>query len=99
AAVVIAAEAAGAVPNGMVAIEVAPDQHPQAGTGAPTGLLVELQGDVVGGDDIVAPDHPLVFHAEDLLEIDTAQGHKRGSGLSREVGELIEVGDEVLAQV
>jgi hypothetical protein len=25
--------------------------HPQAGTGAPAGLLVELQGDVVRGDE------------------------------------------------
>jgi hypothetical protein len=51
AAAVIAAEAAGAVPDGVVAIEVAPDQHPQAGTGAPAGLLFELQGDVVRGDE------------------------------------------------
>src|SRR5882724_656232 len=98
--VVVTAEAAGAVPDGMVAIEVAPDQHPQARTRATPRLLVELESDVVRRDDVVAPHHPLVFHAEDLLEIHAAEGHERRSGMSRRAGEFgIEVGEEMLAEV
>jgi hypothetical protein len=65
----------------MVAIEVAPDQHPQPRTGATPGLPVELEGDVVRGNDIVTAHHPLVFHAEDLLEIDAPEGYEREGGL------------------
>jgi hypothetical protein len=72
AAAVVPAETAGAVPDRMVPIEVATDEDPQAGTRTTPGLLVELEDDVVRGDDIVAAHHPLVFHAEDLLEIDVA---------------------------
>ena len=100
AAPVVAAEAAGAVPDGVVAIEVAPDQHPQARTRTTPGLLLQLQGDMVGGDDVVPPDDPFVFHAEDLLEVDAAEADEGGRGMRRRPPELgIELGDEVFAQI
>ena len=45
---VIAAEAATAIPDGVLAAEMAADQDPQPGTRAAAGLFGELQRHVVG---------------------------------------------------
>jgi len=61
----------------VMAVEVTTNEHPQASAGATAGLLRQLQRDTVGHNDIVTTDHGLSFDAEDLLEVDPAQRHKR----------------------
>src|SRR5437879_5109748 len=78
---VIAAEAATAIPDGALAVEMAADQDPQPGARSAAGLFGELQRHAVRGHDVVAPDHALVLDAKDLVEIDTAQRHKSGGGV------------------
>ena len=95
---VIAAEASGAVPDGMVAVEMAADEHPQARTGSAPRLLGELQEQLLGGDDIVAADDAFMLHAENLLEIHPPEPHEGGGAFGRGPTELgIERGDELLA--
>src|SRR5437867_12110665 len=85
---VITTEAAGAIPDGVLAAEMAADQDPQPGARAAAGLFGELQRHVVGSHDVVAPDQALVLDAKDLVEIDTAQRHKGGGGTGRRPAEL-----------
>src|SRR5258705_2014317 len=85
---VIAAEAAAAVPDRMLATEMAADQHAQPGARAAPRLFGELQRQPLGRHDIVAPDGAFFFDAEDLLEIDTPERHKRGGRVGRWAAEL-----------
>src|SRR2546430_7461912 len=85
---VITTEAAGAIPDGVLAAEMAADQDPQPGARAAAGLFGELQRHAVRGHDVVAPDGAFVLDAEDLVEIDAAQRHKGGGGIGRRPGEL-----------
>src|SRR2546430_11545865 len=78
---VITTEAAGAIPDGVLAAEMAADQDPQPGARSAAGLFGELQRHAVGGHDVVAPDGAFVLDAEDLVEIDAAQLHKSGRGV------------------
>src|SRR5207249_6350523 len=61
------------------AVEVPAHEDPQAGTGAPPGLLGDLQRHAVGRHDVIAADHAFVLHAEDLLEIHAPEGQDRKS--------------------
>src|SRR5205807_741677 len=79
---VIAGQAAGAIPDRMTAVEVAADEDVQAGAGATAGLFAELQGHAVGGDDVIATDDAFVLDAQDLLEIDAAEGHEGRAAVS-----------------
>src|SRR2546430_7200865 len=83
---VITTEAAAAIPDGALAVEMAADQDPQPGARAAAGLFGELQRHAVRGHDVVAPDHALVLDAKDLVEIDAPQRHKGGGGLGRRPG-------------
>lgn len=95
-----AAEATGAVPHGVMAVEVAADEDPEPGTGAAAGLLGQLQGDEVSGHDVVAPDDALILDAEDLVEGDAPEGDERRGGIGGRPGELrIEGRQEAVAQV
>src|SRR5918993_1112442 len=97
---VVPAEAAGAVPDGVMAVEVTTHDDAQAGTGAAPRLLGDLQRDTVGGDDVIATDHAFIFETEDLIEIDPAEGNKGGGGISGRSAKLrVEAGQEVIAQV
>lgn len=97
---VIAAEAASAVPDGMVAIEMATDEHAQAGTAAAARLLGELEREVLGGDHVVTADDALMLHAEDLLEVHAAQSHEGGGVFGGRPAQFsIERRDELLAYV
>src|SRR5437667_10006510 len=81
---VITTEAATAIPDGVLAAEMAADQDPQPGARAAAGLFGELQRHVVCSHDVVSPDQALVLDAKDPVEIDTSQGHTgRGSTRSR----------------
>src|SRR5438034_968206 len=100
AAVVVAAEAAGAIPERVVAVEVTPHEDAQAGAGAPPGLLGDLPRHAIGRHDVVAADDALVLHAEDLIELDAPERHEgraRVCGRPAEFG--IEAGQELLAQI
>src|SRR2546425_13146391 len=78
---VITTEAAGAIPDGVLAAEMAADQDPQPGARAAAGVFGELQRHAVRGHDVVAPDGAFVLDAKDLVEIDAAQRHKGGGGV------------------
>src|SRR5881409_3734452 len=100
AAVVVAAEAAGAIPERVMAVEVTPHEDAQAGAGAPPGLLGDLPRHAIGRHDVVAADDALVLHAEDLIELDAPERHEgraRVCGRPAEFG--IEAGQELLAQI
>src|SRR6059058_856086 len=92
---VITTEAAGAIPDGVLAAEMAADQDPQPGARAAAGLFGELQRHAVRGHDVVAPDGAFVLDAEDLVEIDAAQRHKSGRRVGGRPAELgVEGGPE-----
>jgi len=97
---VVATQAAGAMPDGMLAVEMAAHEDAQAGTGAAARLLGDLERHAGGGDDIVPPDHAFFLDAEDLVEIGAAEGHEGRDGIGRRPGELgVEAGEEALAQI
>jgi hypothetical protein len=77
---VIAAEAAAAVPDRMLATEMAADQHAQPGARAAARLFGELQRQPFGGDDIVAADCALLLDTGDLIEIHRPSGTKAEAG-------------------
>src|SRR5207245_4179890 len=92
---VITTEAAGAIPDGVLAAEMAADQDPQPGARAAAGLFGELQRHAVRGHDVVAPDGAFVLDAKDLVEIDAAQRHKSRRGVGGRLAELgVEGGPE-----
>jgi len=95
-----APQAAGAVPDRMLTIEMAPDEDMQTRAGAAPGLLGQRQRYEAGCDDVVAPDDPLVFDAEDLVQIDAAERHEGRSGVGGGPGELgVERWQEARAEV
>ena len=97
---VVAAQAAGAVPHRVVAAEMAAHENAEPGTGATAGLLGHLQGQPVGGDDVVPADNPFVLQTEDLIEVDPAERDEGRRGVSGGPGELlVELWEEVIAQV
>ena len=92
---VITTAAAGAIPDEVLAADMAADQDQQPGARSAAGLFGELQRHAVRGHDVVAPDHAFVLDAEDLVEIDAAQRHKGGGGVGRRPAELgVEGGPE-----
>src|SRR5262245_10072360 len=94
------AEAARPQPDGMLTVEMPADEDAQPGAGAAPGLLAELQGDEVGGDDVVAADDALGLETEDLIEIDAPEGDEGRGGVSGRPAELgVEGGQDALAQV
>src|SRR5438445_81659 len=96
----VTTEAAGAIPDGVLAAEMAADQDPQPGARAAAGLFGELQRHAVRGHDVVAPDGAFVLDAKDLVEIDAAQRHKGGGGIGRRPAELgVEGGQEAVAHI
>src|ERR1700752_3603174 len=97
---VVAAKAPRAVPDGVMAVEMAADEHAQSRTGAAAGLLRELQGEELRGHDDVASDDALMFDAENLLEIHAPQPDEGRGAIGRGPTEFgIEGGNELLAQV
>ena len=58
------AQAPRAVPDGVVAVEMAAHEHAEAGTGAAAGLFRQLERDETGGDDVIAGDDTLVLDAQ-----------------------------------
>src|SRR2546422_11229272 len=78
---VITTEAAGAIPDGVLAAEMAADQDAEPGARAAAGLFGELQRETVGGHDVVTSDGAFILDAEDLVEIDAAERHKGGGGI------------------
>src|SRR5262249_49913643 len=86
---VIAAEAPAAIPDRMLPTKMAAHEHAQPGTGAAAGLLGELQRLPLGRHDIVAADDAFILDAEDLIEIDAPEGHKRRGGIRGRATELL----------
>src|SRR5260370_15987934 len=75
---VVAPEAAGAVPDRVVAGEMPADEDAKAGAGAAARLFGQLEGHAIGGDDIVAAHQPVLPQAEHLLAVGAAERGKRG---------------------
>ncbi len=86
---VVAPPTAGAVPDRILTIEVATDEHPQARATAAAGLLGHLQGQARDDDDVVAADDALLLDAEDLIEVHTAEGDEGRGGIGGGPRELI----------
>jgi hypothetical protein len=85
---IIAAEALGAAPDRVATIEVGADGDAEAGAGAAPGLLGELQGDVIEGDDVIERDGAVFLVAEDEVEGGGAERDKGGGGIGRGPREL-----------
>src|SRR3989475_9419898 len=97
---VVAPQAARAMPDGMLAVEMAAYEDAQARTGAATRLLGDLERHAGRRDDIVASDDALLLDAEDLIEIGAGEGHERGGGIGRRPGEFgVEAGEEAVAEI
>src|SRR5688572_1662694 len=97
---VVPAQAAAAVPDSVVAVEMAADEHAEARARAPSRLLGQLQWHALGGDDVVPPHHAFGLDAEDLVEIHAPQGNEGRGGIGRQAAELgVESGEEMVAQV
>ena len=95
-----APETATARPHRMLAAEVPADEDAEARTGAPPGLLGELQGQPLGGDDVVAPDYAFGLHREELVELDGAERDEGGGGIGRGPAELgVEGEQEAVAEM
>src|SRR4029077_15952723 len=91
---VVAPQAAGAVPDRVMAGEMPADEDAKAGAGAAGGplgplgghraggagggLLGQLEGHAIGGDDVVATHDAFLLEAENLLEVDAAERDKGG---------------------
>src|SRR5207249_12311393 len=58
-----------AMPDGMPAMQIPTDGHPEPRTASAPGLLGDLEHDVVEHDDIVPADGALFDVAEDRVEI------------------------------
>src|SRR5258705_8730263 len=80
---VVAPQTAGAVPDRILAIEVATDEHPQARAAAAAGLLGHLQGHAADDDDVVAAHDPLFLHTEDLVEGHAVERDEGRRGVGR----------------
>src|SRR5260370_4899669 len=97
---VVAPEAGGAVPDGVVAGEMPADEDAEASAGTAARLFGQLQGHAIGGDDIVAAHDAFLLDAENLLEVDLAERDKGGRRIRRWPPELVvERGQEPLAEV
>src|SRR5438552_15351416 len=84
----------------MMAVEMAANEDAKSRTGAPAGLLGELEREAVGGDDVIAADDAFVLDADDLIEIDAADGHERRGGSGWGTGEVgVEGRQEAVPQV
>src|SRR5260370_12643056 len=64
---VVAPEAAGAVPDRVVAGEMPADEDAEASAGTAARLFGQLQGHAIGGGDHFAAHHPVLLRAEKLL--------------------------------
>jgi hypothetical protein len=60
-------EAAFAVPNGVVTIEVAAYEDLFALAGPTAWLLVDLHADVIEDDGVVVADHTFLFDTQDVV--------------------------------
>src|SRR5260370_10200289 len=97
---VVAPEAAGAVPDRVVAGEMPADEEAEAGAGAAARLFGQLEGHAIGGDDIGAAHDAFLLDAEHLLEVDAAERDKGGRRVGGRPAEpVVEGGEEALPQV
>jgi hypothetical protein len=87
-----AAQAARGVAHRVLAVEMAANEHVQPGAGAAAWWLGQLQGDEAGGDDMVAPDDPRILDAEDLVEIDAAEGDEGRGGIRGRANSALKAG-------
>src|SRR5258708_33198221 len=90
----VAPEAAGAVPDRVVAGEMPADEDAKAGAGAAARLFGQLEGHAIGGDDIVAAHDAFLLEAEHLLEVDAAERDKGGRRVGGRPTELVVEGGE-----
>src|SRR5437660_10197995 len=85
---IVVAEAAGAVPDAVEAIEMAAHEDAQPRAGAPARLLVNLQPDALEGDGVVLTHGAELFVTEDVGEVhaperDKGRGRIRGRAKRR----------------
>ena len=71
-----AAETLRAAPDTVRGIEVTADEDPQARAGRTPGLFGERQAHALAAHGVVRSDHALGFFAQDLIQVDIAEGTK-----------------------
>ena len=85
---IVVAEALGAAPDRVAAVEMPTDGHAEAGTGPPARLLGQLEGHALEDHDIVLADGALLLLTQDRVEIDAVEGHEGAGGIGGGVREL-----------
>src|SRR2546428_4503376 len=84
----------------MSTVQMAADEHAQAGAGSASGLLVELQTHLPEDHRVVLADGALLLVAEDLIQVDLAQRHESRSSLPWGMGKgLVVTRHEALPQI
>src|SRR6266545_8308413 len=85
---IVVAQALGAAPDRVVAVEMPADGDAEAGTGPPARLLGQLEGHALEDHDIVLADGALLVLTQDRVEIDAVEGHEGTGGVGGGVREL-----------
>ena len=97
---IVVAQALGAPPDRVAAVDVAAHGDAQAGTGPPARLLGELEGHALEDHDIVLADGALLVLTQDRVEINAVEGHEGAGGVGGGVRELgVVVRDEPLGEI
>lgn len=97
---IVTAQAAGAPPYGVLAVEMPAHEHAEACAAAAAALLVDLQQHAGEAHGIVPGDHAFLFVTQDLGEIVPADRDEGTGGIGGRVSEGgVVVRDEVLAQI
>src|SRR5438445_2145529 len=88
-----------AMPDGMPAMQIPTDGHPEPRTASAPGLLGDLEHDVVEHDDIVPAGGALFDVAEDRVEISAVKRDKGRGGAGRRGWQVrVVVGDEAVEE-
>src|SRR2546428_2500525 len=82
----------GAPPDGIRFVEMATDDEVKAGAGGSALLFGHLEADALAADGVVSLHHAFILEAENLLEIDAAEGDEGAHGIGGPPRELEGVG-------
>ena len=97
---IVVAEAPGAEPDAVEAIEMAAYEDAEPGAGAAARLLVNLQPDALEGNGVVLPHGADLFMTEDVGEVHAPERDKGRGRIRGRPGEAAVVGrEELFAQI
>src|SRR3989442_14184543 len=78
---VIGCQLLGTPPDGIGFVEMATDDEVKAGAGGSALLFGHLEADALAADGVVPLDHAFFLEAENLIEIDAAEGDEGAHGI------------------